>query len=93
MAKDDKQEEEHTHIQSEAKDEGKEENSGSGGLLSMIGDPAGASLPFPPHRPIPSNSIPQAKSSAQPSAPSARPSKKASQAPSATPSAAPRAAS
>jgi hypothetical protein len=48
--------EQHTHIQSEPKEEEEEEKStGSGGLLSKIGDPIGMSslYPYPPLPPLP----------------------------------------
>jgi hypothetical protein len=47
----DKEEQQHQHIPTESKDEEQDKgNQGSGGLLSMVGDPAG---PFSAH-PIPS---------------------------------------
>jgi hypothetical protein len=94
MAGDKEEQEQTQHIPTEAKQDEQEEGSqGTGGLLSMVGDPAGTSTLLPITNPNP-NPKPlltpskQAKSSAPPSAPSAHPSKKASQAPSAMPSAA-----
>jgi hypothetical protein len=84
----DKEQEQHEHIPTQPKNDDEQEKSqGTGGLLSMVGDPAGSSsYPHPPFFPLTTFSLHvekglltpvQAKSSAPLSAPLARRSKKA----------------